>query len=226
MQRKLSHLGTEMTPEDVDAFMKSPIDLQDGISYHMKPIWEVISSALAKSMLERRLSGAPHHLQSLAEDHQRIINLQTYVEGVTLCPSITLGDWKVRELRATHPDEPDRTGYNCWNRRPGCRDDSACTPVGVVNLNCKCKSAGGCLNIGQDAYGIDMPVPYDGTYARSYEGANKSCERTRPTLGSKSARATRTTCLRAQTTTRGQFNKVTSTNVGGMLKVGSTSSWL
>lgn len=38
--------------------------------------------------------------------------------------------------------------------------------------------AGGCLNIEKDAYGIDMPVPYDGTYARSYEGANKSCERT------------------------------------------------
>lgn len=178
MQRKLSHLGTDMLPEDVDAFMQSPIDLQDGISYHMKPIWEVISSALTKSMVQRRLTGDPRHLKTIDEDHQRIINLQTFVEGVTLCPSITLGDWKVRELRATNPDEPERTGYACWNRHPGCRDDSACTPVGVIRPDCKCTSAGGCLNIGQDAYGIEMPVPFDGVKRHKNEGANMSCERT------------------------------------------------
>ena len=178
LQRKLSQLGVKMEPGDVDAFMKSPIDFQDGISYHMKPIWEVISSALTKSMMQRRLTGYPHHLKTVEEDQQRIINLQTFVEGVTLCPSITLGDWKVRELRATDPDTPSRTGYGCWNRHPGCRDDSACSPVGVVNLNCKCTSAGGCVNIGQNAYGIDMPVAFDGSDKRSFEGANRSCKRT------------------------------------------------
>jgi hypothetical protein len=177
LQRRLSPLGKKITQEDIDAFMASPVELHDGIAYYMKPIWEVLAAALTPSMWERKLSGTRTGLQSASEDQQRIINLQAYVEGVSLCPTLNVGDWRVRELRATSPSTPDHTGYQCWNRKPGCRDSSACQNWGVVRPTCKCTSVGGCLGVRQDAYENPYTDGMSGADMHTYQGPNASCQR-------------------------------------------------
>lgn len=177
LQRKLSALGKEISQADIDAFMASPPELHDGISYYMKPIWEVIASALTSSMWERKLGGTREGLQTASEDQQRIINLQTYVEGVSLCSTLNVGDWRVRELRATSPTTPDHTGYHCWNRKPGCKDSSACESYGVLRPSCKCTDAGGCVGIKEDAYENLYTDSMNGASMRSFQGPNASCQR-------------------------------------------------